>query len=191
MDFEKPSFAFVLFDGRLAPILFRSFYREYAQSIPLLGSETVLDLGCGAGGIARWLAPRLQPSGSLVCLDPCPPLIRIAAHRVRGFPNVRCLVGTIRTVDLRDAAFDRIVIHNALHDIPSGERIETVVALERVLRPGGTIHLREPTKPSHGIAPAAVRSLMEQAGLRGMRSRQYSRFPIGSVVDAVFEKPKR
>jgi SAM-dependent methyltransferase len=189
MDFERPPFLFVLFDGHLGPMAFRSFYRDYAESVPLRGSERVLDFGSGAGGIARWLAPRLR-EGALVCLDRCPPLVRIAERRLRRFPQVRCVLGTIETADLEPGTFDRVVIHNALHDVEVDERTATVERIASLLRPGGRLHLREPTKASHGMAPAQVRTLMNGAGLREVRSREETRFPLGPAFNAVFDKPK-
>jgi ubiquinone/menaquinone biosynthesis C-methylase UbiE len=188
MDFENPDFLFVLVDGRLVPRLFPFFYRRYADTIELKGDESVLDFGAGSGGLALHLAPRLKDGGSVTCLDICPPFIRIAEKRLRRYPNVKCLLGRIETLDLDPASFDRIVVHNALHDIPAGERKDTVAELARVLKVGGKIHLREPTKPSHGMAPDEVRALMNGVGLSEERSSEYKRFPLGPVVEAVFVK---
>jgi len=191
MSFERPSPLFVLFDGVLGPVLFRSFYRDYAESVPLRGSERVLDFGSGSGGIARFIAPRLRDGGSLVCLDLSPPLLRIAARRLRRFPRVRCVVGRIETAALEAGSFDRIIIHNALHDVTPGERASTVASLAELLRPGGRVHLREPTKPSHGMSPDAVRALLSDAGLHEVRSREITRFPLGAAFDSVFAKRAR
>ncbi len=188
MDFENPDFLFVLVDGRLVPRLFPFFYRRYAETIELRGDESVLDFGAGSGGIAMHLAPRLKDGGSVTCVDICPPLVRIAEKRLRRYPNAKCLLGRIENLDLEAASFDRIVIHNALHDIPEGEREKTVAELARVLKTGGTLHLREPVKPSHGATPDEIRALMNGVGLSEERAREVRLFPIGPVFDAVFAK---
>jgi len=188
MDFENPDFLFVLVDGRLVPRLFPFFYRRYADTIDLEGNESVLDFGAGSGGIAMHLAPRLRDAGSVACVDICPPLVRIAEKRLRRYPNARCLLGRIETHALDPESFDRIVIHNALHDIPEGERKNTVAELARVLKIGGKLHLREPKKPSHGATPDDIRTLMNGIGLSEERSSVYKLFPIGPVYDAVFLK---
>ena len=134
------------------------------------------------------LAPRLRDGGSVTCVDICPPLIRIAEKRLRRYSNARCLLGRIETHALDPGSFDRIVIHNALHDIPRDERQEAVTELARVLKPEGKLHLREPVKPSHGATPDEIRALMNGVGLEEERSSEYKLFPIGPVYDAVFAK---
>jgi len=188
MDFENPDFLFVLVDGRLVPRLFPFFYRRYADTIELQGNESVLDFGAGSGGIAMHLAPRLKDGGSVTCVDICPPLVRIAEKRLRRYSNATCVLGRIENLNLGEASFDRIVIHNALHDIPEGERKDTVAELARVLKAGGKLHLREPVKPSHGAAVDEICTLMNGVGLEEERSSEYRLFPIGPVYDAVFAK---
>ncbi len=188
MDFENPDVFFVLVDGRLVPRLFPFFYRRYADTIELRGDEAVLDFGAGSGGLAMHLAPRLKDGGSVTCVDICPPLVRIAEKRLRRYSNARCLLGRIENLYLEEASFDRIVIHNALHDIPEGERKDTVAELARVLKLGGKLHLREPVKPSHGATSDKIRTLMNAVGLSEERAREYWLFPIGPVLDAVFAK---
>jgi len=188
MDFENPDFLFVLVDGRLVPRLFPFFYRRYADTIDLEGNESVLDFGAGSGGLAMHLTPRLRDGGSVTCVDICPPLVRIAEMRLRRYPNANCLLGRIENLRLEEGSFDCIVIHNALHDIPKGERENTVAELARVLKPEGKLHLREPVKPSHGATPDGIRALMSGVGLEEERSSKHRLFPIGPVYDAVFAK---
>lgn len=188
MDFENPDFLFVLVDGRLVPRLFSFFYRRYADTIELRGNESVLDFGAGSGGIAMHLAPRLRDGGSVTCVDICSPLVRIAEKRLRRYPNAKCLLGRIENLDLEEASFDRIVIHNALHDIPEGERKDTVTELARVLKAGSKLYLHEPVKPSHGAAPDDIRTLMNEVSLKEERASEYKLFPIGRVFDAVYVK---
>jgi len=148
----------------------------------------VLDFGAGSGGIAMHLAPRLGDGGLITCVDICPPLLGIAEKRLRRYSNATCLLGRIENLGLEEASFDRIVIHNALHDIPGDERKDTVAELARVLKTGGKLHLREPVKPSHGATPDEIRALMNGIGLSEERASEYKLFPIGPVYDAVFAK---
>lgn len=188
MDFVNPPRAFILVDGRLAPWLFRGSYRRYADSIELKGDEAVLEFGCGGGGLAVWLAPRLR-RGSLVCVDISPPMIEIAARRLRRQTNATCRLGRIEDASLEDGSFDIVVAHNALHDVAENERRSTATEFCRVLRAEGRLYLREPIKPSHGMPSDAYRALLCDAGLRELRSAEGKRFPIGPAFDAVFEKP--
>ena len=188
MDFVSPPYTFVLVDGIVAPRLFGAIYRRFAASVELNGDEDVLEFGCGSGGIAERLAPRL-PNGSLTCVDISPPMVRIATRRLKRYDNVRCLVGRISELALAENAFDCIVIHNALHDVTESERPETAEILALTLRPGGTLYLREPTDPSHGMPPDSYRALLTAAGLTEARSSEKRVFILGSVFDATFVKP--
>jgi len=190
MDFENPDFLFVLVDGRLGPRLFAFYYRRYADTIDLEGNEAVLDFGAGSGGIAMHLAPRLKDGGSITCVDICPPLVRIAEKRLRRYANATCQLGRIENLGLEEGSFDRVVIHNALHDLPQDERQDAVVELARVLKSGGKLSLREPTKPSHGMSPDEIRTLMSAVGLSEDRSSECKLFPIGAIFDAVFAKKR-
>jgi len=188
MDFVNPPLAFVVMDGLVAPRLFRSFYRGYADRIHLAGNEAVLEFGCGSGGISEQLACRL-PNGSITCVDISPPMVRIAARRMKKRGNVRCLVGRIESFSLPEASYDVVVVHNALHDILTEERVMTAKTLATLLAPGGRLYFREPTKLSHGFPVDIYRSLMHDVGLHELSLEEAKRFPIGPVVEAVFEKP--
>lgn len=188
MDFVNPPFAFVLVDGVLAPKVYRKFYRSFAEAIELQGDETVLEFGCGSGGISEHLAPRLK-SGSLLCLDISPPMLRIAKKRLARYVHVRFLAKPIGDAELHEASIDVIAIHNAFHDLPVEERERTAAVLASLLKPGGRLCFREPTKPSHGLPPDVYRSLMIDAGLIETGSVETSLFPIGPVFQAEFRKP--
>jgi ubiquinone/menaquinone biosynthesis C-methylase UbiE len=188
-DFANPPRLFVFVDGVLAPRIFHSLYRRYAESIELKGDEAILDFGCGSGGIAENLVRRV-PNGSVTCIDISPPMLAIASRRLRRYPNARCIVGRMEAIDLSAASFDVVVIHNALHDIPEPERSATVAEVARLLRPGGRLHFREPTDDKHGLRLAVYRELMHTAGLEEVRGQEKKIFPIGPVFDAVFAKPE-
>ncbi len=188
MDFVHPPAMFVLVDGVLAPRVFPLFYRSFASSIELDGDENVLEFGGGSGGISERLAGRVK-HGSLTCMDICPPMLEIATRRLRKHPQARCLLGRLENLDLADGSFDVIVIHNALHDLPEADRSITTAILASLLKGGGSLHFREPTKPSHGFPAEVYRSLMIQAGLEEVTSREYRRFPIGPLFHGVFRKP--
>jgi hypothetical protein len=58
------------------------------------------------------------------------------------------------------------VIHYVLHEVPVEDRPSTVKELGSKVKPGGFIHLREPTKNGgHGMPIEEVGSLMDDAGL--------------------------
>ncbi len=52
--------------------------------LPLLGSETVLDAGCGSGRVTELLAERL-PAGRVIALDGSPAMVEAARVRLAGY----------------------------------------------------------------------------------------------------------
>jgi tRNA (uracil-5-)-methyltransferase TRM9 len=106
----------------------------------LQGDETILDLGCGNGELARALGRR-GARGTYTGLDFSRPLLEAAAPRGEG------LRATFLPADLSDpgwaasfapASFDLVFAFAVLHHIPGAElRLEILSQVHGLLRPGG------------------------------------------------------
>ena len=90
----------------------------------------------------------------------------MAKRRLSKFRNVDFVLSDISTSSLPDGSFDVIVVSYVLHDIPKKERSEIVCSLAKKVKPSGRIHLREPTKASHGMPVEEIRMLMNNAGMK-------------------------
>jgi ubiquinone/menaquinone biosynthesis C-methylase UbiE len=165
VDFEHPSLLFILEDGLKELVGLPLFYAPYIKSYGLRGNERVLDFGCGGGTGSRCLAGLLKQGGKLTCVDISHYWIDKARKRLARYDNTECQVGDIRELDIADASFDVISIIHVLHDIAPADRQATVQALSRVLKAGGRVFVREPTKKSHGMAVGEIRRLFAAAGL--------------------------
>jgi ubiquinone/menaquinone biosynthesis C-methylase UbiE len=97
-------------------------------------------------------------------------MLQIAVRRMAKHDRARCLTGRIEDLAPVDASYDVVVIHNALHEVPDEERLPTVKSLAKLLRPGGRLCFREPTKQPHGLPSGAYRELMDGAGLHEVHS---------------------
>jgi 2-polyprenyl-3-methyl-5-hydroxy-6-metoxy-1,4-benzoquinol methylase len=99
-----------------------------------LAGLRVCELACGQGRIARRLARR---GARVVGVDLSARLLEIAAARERAEPRAigYVLDDAQGLAAIRDGAFDGVVCHMALMDIP--ELAPTLGAVARVLRPGG------------------------------------------------------
>jgi SAM-dependent methyltransferase len=133
----------------------------------------VLDIASGDGALAELLAPRAQ---SVTCLDLSPRVVaagdaRLAAKRPG---RVRFLRGDMHTLPFADAAFDEVLLLNAL---TFARNPATVVAeAARVLAPGGALlavalkthrHAAAAAAFDHvqnGFQPSRLRALLERAG---------------------------
>jgi SAM-dependent methyltransferase len=102
----------------------------------------LLDIGCGPGTITLDLAARVAP-GSVIGLDRSEEVVAQAeARRVeRGVENVTFSTGDVYALDLQDASFDVVHAHQVLQHLR--DPIGALVELRRVLRPGGTLAVRD------------------------------------------------
>jgi SAM-dependent methyltransferase len=106
----------------------------------LRGDESILDLGCGNGGVARALGLRGH-SGPYLGLDFSLPLLNEAASQPEG-SSARFLQADLASpgwaADLRPAGFDLIFAFAVLHHIPSAElRRALLMQVRTLLKPEG------------------------------------------------------
>lgn len=169
-----------------AGVIIAPLYHRYVLSLPLQGSETVLDFGSGSGILSRHLADRLAKGGGhLTCVDISSRWMAVIRKTLRRFTNVSYRLGHISQVDLPDASFDAVLIHYVLHDIPAGERALVLHTLARKLKPGGRLLLREPQ--DHGLAARELHNLTAAAGLKTDRLEARNVW-LGPVFDACFTR---
>ena len=113
---------------------------EYASPDPLwkgpapdleLNGGRVLELGCGNGKTLSALAhcDAVGLDHSLNALRSCP----------AGPSLVR---GDVLHLPFRDGSFDAVLLHHVLQHLMAGERGAAATEAFRVLRPGGTLHVR-------------------------------------------------
>jgi ubiquinone/menaquinone biosynthesis C-methylase UbiE len=108
---------------RLMGRLLSPLYKSYARSLRLKGNERVIDFGSGVGNLSRHLAAILNENGGqLTCVDVSHTWQTVIREELKDFSNVRYVEGEIGSLDLPNQAFDAIVVHFVLHDIPESER---------------------------------------------------------------------
>jgi ubiquinone/menaquinone biosynthesis C-methylase UbiE len=144
----------------------RIYHPDFVKRLGLSGTERVLEFGSGGGCMSRVLARTLSPIGSLSCVDISPYWVEKARQRLKIFTNIEYLQGDITRIPISENHFDVVIIHFALHDVEPAARIDVVNALAKCLRPEGTLFIREPAKPEHGMPLSQIRGLMRDAGLR-------------------------
>jgi len=106
-------------------------YRERCLAktgVAFRGDERLLDVGCGSGGVARLLRPRV---GEVVAVDV------EASPDWEDAPGLTFQVADAERLPFADASFDAIHSKDSLHhmDDPAAALAE----YRRVLRPGGTL----------------------------------------------------
>jgi ubiquinone/menaquinone biosynthesis C-methylase UbiE len=99
----------------------------------LASGSRVLDAGCGAGRMSRYLADR---GCRVIGVDLSPGMVSMAR---RDHPDLASAAGSLTELPFSDDAFDGVLLwYSIIHTPPSGQaRIFAETA--RVLRPGGHV----------------------------------------------------
>ena len=90
--------------GRLFDPLTQRFLRQAG----LAPGMRVLDLGSGAGNVARLAAELVGPDGAVVGIERDPAAVELARRRTDA-PNVEYRVGDAETLDGVEGGFDAVV----------------------------------------------------------------------------------
>lgn len=114
--------------------------KEMLAVLAPLKTDHVLDIGCGIGGPARWIAAR---TGCRVTgIDLTPEFIEAAAALTEASGmagQVRCLQGSALDLPFGVGSFDRAYSQNVVMNIADKARFYAEAF--RVLRPGGVLAL--------------------------------------------------
>ena len=123
-----------------------------------LGGLAVLDIGCGAGG----LAGQLMGEGARVCgIDPGCDAI---AEAVRLVPGALFETAGAEALPFGDGAFDLTVMVNALHHVPPPLMRKALREGVRVLKPAGHFIVIEPL--AEGSFFEALRLIEDETEVR-------------------------
>ena len=106
---------------------------EVLDRLVLRGDETVLDAGCGTGGVTRLLHERL-PAGRVIAVDAAPSMVEQARELLPADVDVRR--GDLLELEL-DGPVDAVLSTATFHWILDHERL--FARLHAALRPGGRL----------------------------------------------------
>jgi SAM-dependent methyltransferase len=152
---------------RALEAIFDGATRELLGSTLDLKGRRVLEIGAGAGSIARWLAEQVGPSGHVVALD-------INTRFLDDLPGVEVIEGSI--LDATLPPFD--LVHTRYVAIHNAEQARFLNAVVDHVAPGGWVVLEEPDfRAARSLAgPAHLRrafdrvhhAIVEMFAARGM-----------------------
>jgi 2-polyprenyl-3-methyl-5-hydroxy-6-metoxy-1,4-benzoquinol methylase len=108
-----------------------------------LTDRRILEIGCGRGGFAAWLAKHSARPREVIAADFSPAAIAIAQRSCAGEPsNLFYIVQDIQALRFDDASFDTVVSCETIEHVPAPGL--AVMELARVLKPGGRLFLTTP-----------------------------------------------
>jgi SAM-dependent methyltransferase len=145
--------------------------RQMIADLPLRPGDRVLDLACGEGVYAAWLAERVAPGGSVNGVDISSAFLALAQQRAAASPHADLLAfqsGSIDALPFNDDTFDLVWCAQSMYSLP--DPVAALRELRRVTRPGGTVAIFEndtlhqlvlpwPAELELAVRAAQVRSL--------------------------------
>lgn len=106
--------------------------------------QTVVDYGCGPGGLTIELARRVGPDGRVIAVD----INQAFLERTRELVEQAGLADRVdarlmegEQIPVDDAAVDRVICKNVLEYVPDPEA--TISEFFRIIRPGGVVHVSD------------------------------------------------
>src|SRR5205085_8877158 len=158
---DNVSFRTRLAEGRRAAELLEEIFdggtRGHLARLPLPAGSSCLEVGAGAGSVARWLCERVGPGGRVVATDLDVDLLEKLPEE-----NLEVRRHDIVSGELETDAFDLIHSRLVLEHIP--ERDAVLRRLVVALRPGGWLVLEDFDWGSLAVAPGcAGGDLLERA----------------------------
>lgn len=161
----------------------KSVYKSFADRLPLVGNESVLDFGCGMGTVAYYTAKRL-PLGTLTCLDVSERWLNACRKTLQSHGNVSFLHEEASA--LPEGSFDVVYCHFVLHDISENDLVTVVPALVKALKPRGALIYREPLNEAEKLS--MVKRLISQNQLSLSESRITDVPLMGNALESVYIK---
>jgi SAM-dependent methyltransferase len=170
--------------------------RRVLGDLGLAAGWRCLEVGCGAGGIARWLAERVGETGHVLATD-----LDTRFLDGHGLANLEVRTHDISTDPLDEAAFDLIHARAVVEHVADREQV--IKRLATALRPGGWLLVEEvdfggttarmlaeyvsapePQRSAMGRIYLAVAKVFSAIGA----DSSYGRRLVGSLTDAGLDR---
>ncbi|KAA0083537.1 class I SAM-dependent methyltransferase [Mycolicibacterium sp. P9-64] len=186
--------------------LWRALAAMYVAPQP---GHVIADVGCGTGSLALLLS-RVEPSASIVGLDPDPEVLAVARRKATADARVewRVGMGDALVEILGRASVDTVVSSLVLHQCPLPTKRAMLASMFAALKPGGRLVIadyglqrttlmrsafrivqladgKEDTQPN---AEGALPDLMSDAGFSDVREAEVVPTVSGSISVYVARK---
>jgi SAM-dependent methyltransferase len=145
-------------------------------------TSTVLDLGCGIGRIARYVAPRCE---SLWAVDASPRMLELARRRLAEQHNVRyALCADTRVPDVPDASVDFVYSIIVLQHLEKEHAFLLVEDVVRMLRPGAKALFTWPNLLDDFFLDSFLSYAHEGGSANPSRARMYTTVELERLLPA-------
>jgi ubiquinone/menaquinone biosynthesis C-methylase UbiE len=123
-----------VYEEFFVPALFGEWAPRVCDAASISPCESVLDVACGTGVLAREAARRTAPGGKVTGLDCNPGMLAVAGRQA---PGIEWTEGMAETLPFADGSFDAVVSQFGLMFFQ--DRVAALAEMRRVLKPGGRL----------------------------------------------------
>lgn len=145
------------FEASFVPYLTAQFGVHMANALQLAPGQSVLDVACGTGVLARQALRRVQPGGSVAGLDRNEGMLAVARGKE---PGVEWRLGRAETLPYPDASFDAVGCQFGLMFFE--DRAAGLREMWRVLRQGGRLAVAVWDAEARSPGYRAINGLIER-----------------------------
>ncbi|SHN47023.1 methyltransferase domain-containing protein [Cryptosporangium aurantiacum] len=131
------------YESTFVPALFAAWAQRLVDAAAITSGQSVLDVACGTGVVARFAAGRVGPSGSVVGVDLNDAMLDVA-RRLR--PDLDWRLGDACALPFDDGAFDVVLSQAGLMFF--GDRTVALREMARVAGPDGRVVVQVPGRLS-------------------------------------------
>ncbi|CAN5281660.1 class I SAM-dependent methyltransferase [soil metagenome] len=123
------------YDRGLGPIIFVDYAADIARRVGALKPARVLETAAGTGIVTRALRDALSADAQLTATDLNPPMLDVAATKIRSGERVVFQAADAQALPFVDASFDAVVCQFGIMFYP--DKPKSYREVHRVLAPGG------------------------------------------------------
>jgi SAM-dependent methyltransferase len=121
-----------VYEEFFVPALFQDWPVQVIDAARIKPGQSVLDVACGTGILARGAAGRVGPNGSVVGVDINEGMLAVAKEKA---PQIEWRNGPAEALPFNNNSFDAVVSQFALMFFE--DKVAAIKEMARVLRPGG------------------------------------------------------
>jgi ubiquinone/menaquinone biosynthesis C-methylase UbiE len=167
--------------------------RRMVAGLPIARGDRVLDVACGDGVYAGWLAEYVGPRGRVCAVDLLPAFLDRAREATRQRPSgarVQLVNADVERLPFPEGVFDLAWCAQSLYSLP--DPVATLRKMGRVVRDGGTVAVLENDTMHHILLPwpVEIELAVRRAELIGhaQESDEPRKFYVGRQLCQVFRK---
>lgn len=128
----------------------RPAYEHLLRRVGIRPGWHVLDAGCGSGDFLPWLTELTGPEGRVSAVDLAAENVALAGARADA---AHVTQGDVRELPYADASFDAVWCANTVQYLDDDGLQTALAELRRVVRPGGTIAIKDLDAHSITVRP--------------------------------------